>query len=164
MCCDTYWTCETRFPSFFFDRSVLALDARKHLPTQKTFGNSFGKPFKKKYAAPKNCGNPGSWAAVILNLTISKSYTEFTTIFDAAVKSLKPHSDLYSDHKYWSAWIHFFLRARAASQGTQYDRLSVSKLLSISGLGGLSDWHYSFYKEHFSESSWESVLTLSKQS
>ncbi|KAA1105456.1 hypothetical protein PGT21_008073 [Puccinia graminis f. sp. tritici] len=35
------------------------------------FANSYGKPGNASYLPPKDCGQPGDWASVIFNLTIS---------------------------------------------------------------------------------------------
>ncbi|WAQ88136.1 hypothetical protein PtA15_9A261 [Puccinia triticina] len=44
---------------------------------QTTFGNSFGKPARVSYSAPKDCGESGSWASVILRLTFTSRGTQF---------------------------------------------------------------------------------------
>jgi hypothetical protein len=36
-----------------------------------TFSNSYGKPANASYSPPNECGEPGSWASVIFNLTTS---------------------------------------------------------------------------------------------
>ncbi|KAA1114410.1 hypothetical protein PGT21_007926 [Puccinia graminis f. sp. tritici] len=35
------------------------------------FANSYGKPGNASYLPPKDCGQPGDWASVIFNLTIT---------------------------------------------------------------------------------------------
>lgn len=42
-----------------------------------TFANSAGKPARVSYAAPKDCGEAGSWASVVLSLTITSQGTQF---------------------------------------------------------------------------------------
>ncbi|KAG0144369.1 hypothetical protein CROQUDRAFT_95073 [Cronartium quercuum f. sp. fusiforme G11] len=44
---------------------------------QNTFGSTYNKPAKTNYSAPTTCGKPGSWAAVILNLTVTSQGTQY---------------------------------------------------------------------------------------
>ncbi|GAA6035371.1 hypothetical protein JCM8097_008839 [Rhodosporidiobolus ruineniae] len=41
------------------------------------FGLSYYKPAIAKYNPPRGCGKPGTWAAVILNLTVTSNGTQF---------------------------------------------------------------------------------------
>ncbi|KIK57824.1 hypothetical protein GYMLUDRAFT_46028 [Collybiopsis luxurians FD-317 M1] len=44
---------------------------------QRAFGNSFGDPEIVEYTPPTDCGEPGSWAAVTLNFTVTSNGTQF---------------------------------------------------------------------------------------
>ncbi|KAF8136358.1 peptide N-acetyl-beta-D-glucosaminyl asparaginase amidase A-domain-containing protein [Boletus edulis] len=42
-----------------------------------TFGNSYGHPEIVQYSPPTECGEPGSWAAVTLNFTVTSNGTQY---------------------------------------------------------------------------------------
>ncbi|KAF9246518.1 peptide N-acetyl-beta-D-glucosaminyl asparaginase amidase A-domain-containing protein [Melanogaster broomeanus] len=42
-----------------------------------TFGNSYGHPEIVQYTPPADCGEPGSWAAVTLNFTVTSNGTQY---------------------------------------------------------------------------------------
>ncbi|KAF8559579.1 hypothetical protein OG21DRAFT_1402188 [Imleria badia] len=44
---------------------------------ERTFGNSYGDPEIVQYSPPTDCGEPGSWAAVTLNFTVTSNGTQY---------------------------------------------------------------------------------------
>ncbi|KAI9566425.1 peptide N-acetyl-beta-D-glucosaminyl asparaginase amidase A-domain-containing protein [Boletus coccyginus] len=44
---------------------------------ERTFGNSYGDPETVQYSPPTDCGEPGSWAAVTLNFTVTSNGTQY---------------------------------------------------------------------------------------
>ncbi|KAI8457352.1 hypothetical protein BY996DRAFT_6915807 [Phakopsora pachyrhizi] len=59
---------------------------------QHIFGNSFGQPAKGQYRPPSDCGPPGSWASVVLELTVTSKGTQFdrlSSIFLNNIESTK---------------------------------------------------------------------------
>ncbi|KAG6376151.1 peptide N-acetyl-beta-D-glucosaminyl asparaginase amidase A-domain-containing protein [Boletus reticuloceps] len=44
---------------------------------ERTFGNSYGHPEIVQYSPPTECGEPGSWAAVTLNFTVTSNGTQY---------------------------------------------------------------------------------------
>ncbi|KAH9447616.1 hypothetical protein MJO29_010919 [Puccinia striiformis f. sp. tritici] len=59
---------------------------------QTTFGNSYGKPARVSYSAPKDCGESSNWASVILKLTVTSRGNQFDrlgTVFLGGVEIMR---------------------------------------------------------------------------